>query len=390
MSERTDEEAAAIDDFLAQYFRNEYIYGEWDYGSRTELGEMEQSCIDDLINQVRTHVESSRGTLGLALDFLMVAEQLSQVDDWLCGFNRERDHQAALDRYEKRGKATLTFVVNGQRYGIRSVHNEVIDLFREDLRRTNFPSSPGHHTGEWDRYTDMLDLSLQLSRDGRYKAAQRIIDLGLDFFDRKSLPGRDQPLPDPLLAVLQEYDRKHPEEEAGTAYQAFAYGWVSVEWSHLSLVADKLRTGSSRQHRYGDIDGYYGPDLVVSVEVKDKQITDANVESELGTMINLAEDASVIAVAVCRSILPDAEKQLTEAGVVALTDAELQEQLQRWDYYKQNRALQGMIHYLENIEENPAATQRLLRFIQDIDPNNRSLDGLSEDNGGSSDIRDYD
>lgn len=309
----------------------------------------------------------------MALDFLMIAERLAQRDDWVRGFDPDIERADILDRYGNAAKTTLTPKYDGERYGIRPVHNNVIDLFREDLARTNFPSSPGHHTGEWERYDDMLESAFRLSRAGRYAAAQRLFDLGLEELESKDYERRNPPFPQPFLRVLQDYERSAPFEQGGSAYQALCYGFVKANWPHLSFRASKVRTGSSRQHRYGDIDGFYGPDLMISVEVKDLDIDRSNLESELGQMMAVAENTTAIAIAVCRSVQADARATLEEAGVRVLDDDDLEERLAIWDYHRQNRALQGMVHFLGNIEENPDATQRLLQFVGEIDPGNSSL-----------------
>lgn len=303
----------------------------------------------------------------------MIAERLAQRDDWVRGFDPDIERVDILDRYGNTAKTTLTPEYDGERYGIRPVHNNVIDLFREDLARTNFPSSPGHHTGEWERYDDMLESAFRLSRVGRYEAAQRLFDLGLAELESKDYERREPPFSQPFLRVLQSYERSAPFEQGGSAYQAICYGFVKANWPHLSLRASKARTGSSRQHRYGDIDGFYGPDLMISVEVKDLDIDRSNLERELGTMMQVAENTTAIAIAICRSVQADARAALEAAGVRILDDDDLTERLATWDYHKQNRALQGMVHFLANIEENPDATQRLLQFVGEIDPGNSSL-----------------
>jgi hypothetical protein len=342
------------------------------------LSETEQGEIGTLLESAEDYFDTSKGALGVAFDFLMVAEQLSQADDWADGFAPDIERADILERYGNAAKTSLTPEHDGERYGIRSVHNDVIDLFREDLSRTNFPSSPGHHTGEWERYADMLESAFRLSRDGRYEAAQRLLDLGLEELESKDYERREPPFPRPFLRVLQDYERSAPFEQGGSAYQAFCYGYVQVNWPHLSLRASKVRTGSSRQHRYGDIDGFYGPDLMISVEVKDLVITDANVERELGTMVGVAENTTAIAIAICREVESGARETLEAAGVQVLDDADLEERLATWDYHKQNRALQGMVHFLTNIEENPDATRRLLQFVGEVDPGNSSLAHLNE------------
>ena len=373
--DRTDIEDEAIENFLFQFFRDEYEH------DLSDISSEEEQTIETLYQRADELFDTSKGTLGLALDFLMVAENLSQVDPWLSGFDSELTSDDVLSHYKQGAtKSTLTLKYEGERESIRTVHDNVIDLFREDLQRTNFPSSPGHHTGEWERYQDLLGLSFRLSRTGRYEAAQRLFDLGLERLDKRTVTRRDPPFPQPFLEILRNYERSHPDELGGSAYQAFCYGYVRTEWSHLSLRASKVRVGSSRQNRYGDIDGYLGPDLIISVEVKDRNITESDVESELGTMMTLAEQSTAISIAICRSVSEDAREKIESAGVRLLTDEELEARLEMWDYHKQNRAVQGMIHFFSNIEENPQGTQRLLRFLKDVDPNNPALAHLDEEN----------
>ena len=367
--ERTTMEADAIERFVSGYFPEEFVAAGLD-----SLSPDERTAVEYLLERADHQFDSSKGTLGLALDFLLVAEGLSALDGRLNEFEPELTQQDIFERYEKADRgATLTLKYGDEQFGIRPVHNEVIDLFREELGRTNFPSSPGHHTGEWSRYQEMLETAFRLSRHGRYEAVQRLFDLGLRRLDSKQFESREPPFPEPFRRVLLDYDREHPDEQAGSAYQAMAYGYVRAEWPHLSVEASKLRTGSSRQHRYGDVDGFLGPDLLVSVEAKDKRIDDSNVRHELGTMMQLAENTTGISVAMCRAVDNAARELLNEAGVRVVSDESLERQLNRWDYHKQNRAVQGMLHFLTNVEENPKATQRLLAFLDEVDPYNTSL-----------------
>jgi len=377
--DRSDREEEAIVAFLARYFPGVSQDGHSGLSEpdESEISDEEEEEIEAIIESASRYFSTSKGALGVAIDFLMVAEELSRVDTRIEGFTPEIERDDIFDWYDNAAKTTLTLQHQGERYGIRPVHNDVIDLFREDLQRTNFPSSPGHHTGEWERYDEMLVSSFRLSRAGRYGAAQRLFDLGLERLESKDFERRDPPFPDPFLQVLQEYERSAPFEQGGSAYQALCYGYVKVEWPHLSLRASKVRTGSSRQHRYGDIDGFLGPDLMISVEVKDLVIDSSNVQSELGTVMQVARNTTAIAIAICRVVRPDAREALESSNVRVLDDEDLERRLQFWDYHKQNRALQGMIHFLTNIEENPEATQRLLRFVEDVDPGNAALAHLS-------------
>lgn len=379
---RADHEDEAIEAFLTSHFPAPYLEDQADlsdyYDSDDEVSDAEREVIDALVSEAGKQFASSKGTLGLAIDFLILAEELAQHDDWLAGFDPNITVDDILDRYDSMAKSSLTLKRGNAREGIRTFHNELIELFREDLNRTNFPSSPGHHTGEWERYDNMLELAFRLSRDGRYVAAQELFDLGLERLESSEYERRDPPFEDPFLKVLRDFKRKAPNEQGGSAYQALCYGYVKAEWPHLSFRASKVRTGSSRQQRYGDIDGYHGPDLMISVEVKDRVIDESNVYAELGTMMKVAQNTTAIAIAICTEVSKGARQTLEEADVRVLDDEDLGRQLRFWDYHKQNRALHGMLHFFANIEENPDGVQRLLRFVSSIDPDNRVLDHLAD------------
>ncbi|MFT4905112.1 MAG: hypothetical protein ACI8UR_001680, partial [Natronomonas sp.] len=149
-----------------------------------------------------------------------------------------------------------------------------------------------------------------------------------------------------------------------------------AEWQHLSLRTSNLRTGSSRQNRLGDIDGYIGPDLMVSLEAKDKPVTDSVVERELNGLRELAQNTGAIAIVMCSSIKGSARSTLVDEGVLVLADSDIENQLKLWDYHKQDNAVQGMIHYFKNVEENPDATTRILGFVNEVDPGNSAVDSL--------------
>jgi len=48
-----------------------------------------------------------------------------------------------------------------------------------------------------------------------------------------------------------------------------------------------------------------------------------------------------------------------------------------WDWQKQNNAVQGMLHYIAHVEQDPKAVRRLLEFIKEVDPNHDTLTFLN-------------
>ena len=58
---------------------------------------------------------------------------------------------------------------------------------------------------------------------------------------------------------------------------------------------------------------------------------------------------------------------------MTLTIADILGAVSRWDWRKQEAAVQGLIHFLAHVEQNPDAVSRLLTFVRDADPSHESL-----------------
>ena len=367
----SDEEQELVESFIYNYFRSEYDHDE------DQISDDEEDEIEDLIEKTADHFTTAKDIPGLVIDFLMVAEEISQEDAWLNSYRPDVTRDDILTRYENVGDDTLTLDYGDNRAGIRPVHNAIVPFFHDELQRTNFPTAYGHRTGKWSDY-DFMERCFRLSRAGRFEAALRSFEICVDRLQVRDFVTREEPFPDPFLEILNDFNRSNPSDEpGGAAFQGLCFGYVRTEWNHLSFRVEKARTGSRRQARVGDIDAYMGPDLILSAEIKDRTISGSNVNSELGTMIDLAENTDTISLAICDSVTDDARDEMEEAGVKVLDEDDLRENLEMWDYHKQNQAVQAMVHYYANVEQNPSGTQRLLEFINQVDPTNTALGQLN-------------
>ena len=113
--------------------------------------------------------------------------------------------------------------------------------------------------------------------------------------------------------------------------------------------------------------------LELSAEVKDLQITATNVNSELGNFATKVADGAVNGIAFAVSFDDQARKELLNADVTPFAQNEMVTLVDLWDWPKQDRAMQGILHYLSHIEQNPDATNRLLAFSAAHDEGHSSL-----------------
>lgn len=263
-------EMAAIRKFLALGFPDDFTPG--------KIGKSEAIVLARAIKIVSSRFGQLKYVLGLALDFTIVAQRLSKFDLDAKKFRPDLDRARLFATYprtrsETKNVNTLTFTIRHAgkigKVGIRTIEEKVCDLFVA-ADRSGYPSAYVYNTGMWHHYTDLLVDCFRLSESGRFQFCRELISFGLQHLSKNTYFGLTRIRPRLFEAIIKEYPRASSmEENAGTIFQAIAYGYINADRPHLSLIVDKSRTGSARQRRFGDVDGYFGLALEVAIEVKD-------------------------------------------------------------------------------------------------------------------------
>jgi hypothetical protein len=383
--ERQEIEEEEIAGFLADYFQRD--------PDIRSVSEQERDAILEILDYVSDTFSSKKYVLGLAIDFILVAESLGEAVNPATSrsFEPELNGPDVINRYNrletKKGQDlnTLTFLDDdGREHGIRMVENALQTLYHDGLDRLNYPSSAPYSTGQWSRYMDLLGRCFQLSDTGRRVAADELIDIGLAEMERtESFHGNPRTRLFPL--VISDYPRNSiPGENAGAIFQGIMYGYVRADRPHLSTTVAKVRTGSARQKRIGDIDCYKDLNVELSVEVKDRDITSDNWRRELGTFRKNVLRGDILGVALVRRITNKAQAEIETDRLIVMTQADLLEEVHRWDWPKQDGALRDLIHYLAHIEQNPESIKRIQRFIHRHDPEHDILRNFSPETRDSS------
>lgn len=342
----------------------------------------EQQIIDSILSYVSGHISGvsrpRKYVLGLGLNFALLAQRLSLADASAIDFRPTLTVSELFARYSlitERGNTTantLSLTFGGVQEGIRRLEEGVVELFHS-LNRSGYPSAYVYNTGQWHKYKDLLVQCFRLSENGRYALCLSLIDYGCSIIPEHTFFGRSVPRVRLFEEVVKHYPRTSPNENGGLVLQGIAHGFIAADRPHLSIIADKVRTGSARQKRFGDIDGYRGLDLELSVEVKDIHITESNYSRELDGFAKQVEASSVLGIAFVQGIDDAPKSKLTDVGIVVLTLPEIVRTIETWDWPKQENALQVLLHHVAHIEQKTEATSRLLCFLQQLDPNHDSL-----------------
>jgi hypothetical protein len=355
--------------FIRKYFHSEY----------SEPTEDEKNIIESCLIFVRSRFVAMKYILGTAMDFTILAQLLSDQDSELRKYRPDFSLEKLFQRYKlvtirgERKANTLSLSFNdGRDIGIRRIEENVLEFFHS-LNRTDYPSAYVYNTGQWQKYQDMLESIFQLSENGRYWLLNELIRFGLETLPENKYYERRVKRKRLFERIIEEFERGNPNENGGLIFQAIAFAFYKCDFHHLCIVTDKVRTGSSRQRRFGDIDCYYGLDLELSVEVKDFLITEDNYKSQLGQLISNVGKSDFIGIAFVKNITEEAARTLNSQQIKVITEADLLDRICLWDFQKQEIGVQSMLHYIAHIEQDAGATQRLLEFIALFDPNHPSL-----------------
>lgn len=349
-----------------------------DLDADAKLGADEQRIVERVQEYIATRFKGMKYILGLALDFTLLAQRLSTVDEESKGLREGLTEEGLFARYQlvtERGSRqanTLTLKYGGMQQGIRKIEESVAEFFHR-LKRTDYPSAYVYNTGQWQKYKDLLVDCFRLSEAGRLALCKRLIHFGLANMAVADFYGRSVPRPTLLPEIISSYPRAARGENGGLTLQALAYGFCEADRPHLSIETDKVRRGSKRQKHIGDIDCYSGIDLELSVEVKDLEITLENFEAELGDFIQSVTSNRIKGLVFAASATDEARRALSDRGLHLITLADLSSLTAVWDWPKQNAVVLGMLHFLSHIEQNPDAVERLLAFISVRDPRHDSL-----------------
>jgi hypothetical protein len=324
----------------------------------------------------------ARYVLGLAIDFILQAQVLSEVDAELREFRPGLTEELLFSRFalvtERSGQKanTLTLTFGGRSVGIRKFEEAVTNFFHSE-KRTEYPSAYVYNTGQWPKYKQLLVACYSLSTNGRYLAASTLLEYGLSKLKENEFFGRKSERVRLFEVIVQNYARGSDHENGGVVFQAIANGYFIADRPHLCIISDKVRTGSARQKRIGDIDCYRGLELECSIEVKDIQINAGNIEHQLRAFSNDVREQGVLGIAFVESVAFERLPEAITKPLVFVTQEDVLKTIATWDWAKQDIAVHGMLHYLSHIEQSTLAAGRLLDFIAQYDPGHPSLEYLT-------------
>lgn len=305
----------------------------------------------DLVRQGRKYATPLLLTLVAQIEKFLAAEDAASFGG---------GHAAIRSPVDDRGAQANQLVLrtsDGDLIPLRPFYNRLERLVIGEMLRLGFPTGPGYNTGQWRRYEGAIDQLLSMPPSARREVAGRLWGL-IDALKRQEIATGRTAVPRPFTLLLSTFADRHPGENEGALLQALAYAYYRADAPNIDLDPGRSRAGSARTARIGDIDGYSGNELILSIEVKDERITKSNVAKFNDWLVKLPVFPNALAVALARSFDDGARGQLEARGAAVLDKATMLGTVALWDLGKQQLALRGFWFYLNRIEREPNMIDR--------------------------------
>lgn len=248
---------------------------------------------------------------------------------------------------------------------LRPFYNDVERFFRSEKKRFDYPSCAPHATQAWADYSHWLDALVTFTPKELDDLREQVVDFVLaklksQEFDPASIE-TDPPL---FRLVLESFSLTAQKgEPTGAAFQGIVFGFVRADNPHLQVEIDKVRTGSKRLQRVGDVDCWEGSRLAISAEVKQFTLT-SDAVADLEAFANETGKRGAIGMVIALAFDPGARQEIEVLGLKPLDRDDLLHIVELWDPLKQRTAIQSLVYYAQHVEKNSSLTDRLKAFLE--------------------------
>lgn len=146
--------------------------------------------------------------------------------------------------------------------------------------------------------------------------------------------------------------------------QGLLFGFLRADNPHLQMEIDKVRTGSRRLQRVGDIDGWEGARLAISAEVKQLELKLDDLP-DLEGFANETGRRGTLGVVAALGFRQGVRGRLEGMGLRPLDTGDMLGIVRLWDPLKQRTAAASLVYYVRQVEKNASLGSRLDRFLEE-------------------------
>lgn len=295
------------------------------------------------------------------LERLNAPGKFSSLEEVLARYPRQQ-------RTRRGGTANTLIVKEGdETISLRPFYNEIERFFRIENKRFDFPNMAPHATQAWGDYRRWFDLILALNAEERAQLRAWTIEFVLSSLPSHEVdPTTILPLARPFSRLLASFPvRAQKGEKAGATFQGMVFAYIRADAPHLFLEVAKVGAGSKRLQRVGDIDGWQGERLVMTVECKSFNV-DLEEAEALGAFLGEAEKRKALATVAAVAMEGDAVDFLMSRDARVIDLPKLRALVDLWDPLKQQAAYEAFSYYAHHVQQNDALIKRLKTFTDKL------------------------
>lgn len=302
--------------------------------------------------------------LGVLIAYVGVAESLLAQVDKLSIEDVFKAHPPRDTLPNGAAANTLTFGEGESLISLRTHYNAVERVIRHDLNRPHYPNSAPHATQSWTQHRREFELIAAMSPHERSQLLDELWDQVLEI---PVLAGDSDAVREvrPFEFILDNFASTARGEPGGAVLQGLAYAYYRADSPTVTLRVYKVGSGSSRVGAAGDVDGWIGRSLALSVEVKDLDISNGDLSQFDQFVKQLARWPNCTAVVLARSISQDASQWLAERSILTLDRHRMSSNVAYWDLPKQRMAVREFHYYLSVIQGNAKLIARFETFCSE-------------------------
>lgn len=322
---------------------------------------------DSLFADFENGFSGRKFSAGLLIAFIDLFRELDvpgleagNFDDVLSSFPRQ-----TVTAQGKRANTLIVALPTGQTRSLRPYYNKAEAFFRAEHKRFDYPSCAPHATQAWADYRPWLDALATFSAAELDVLSGRVATYVLDKLPSQAFDPTTVAVDPPLFRLLLESFEMTSQkgEPTGAAFQGIVFGFLRADNPHLQIEISKVRTGSKRLQRVGDVDCWEGARLAMSAEVKQYVLTSENVP-DLQGFANETGRRGALGLVVALGFGEGVREAIEALGLKALDTDDLLNIVELWDPLKQRTAASSLVYYARHVEKNSSLTTRIENFLK--------------------------
>jgi len=321
---------------------------------------------DELYQEFETGFPKRKFTAGLLVAFIDLMTELQVPGRGLA------DYQAFIKAFPRRtttaaGARANTLIVekpDGKTLSLRPFYNAAERYYRAEQKRFDYPSAAPHATQAWQDYIGWFDALVTFNAGQLAGLKDRVNQFVLATLTSQEFDPTSIEIEPPLFKMLLEgFDMTARKgEPSGASYQGIVFGFLRADNPHLQIEIDKVRTGSKRLQRIGDVDGWEGGRLAISAEVKQFVLKATDVP-DLEAFGNATGRRGALGVVAALGFEDTVREAIEALGLIALDVPDLLRIVDLWDPVKQRTAVSSFVYYAQHVEKNSSLKGRIDAFL---------------------------